>query len=325
MYTQLVLTDIQASDTHNNLFGRTSNPCRPGLTAGGTSGGEAALIALRGSVLGIGTDNAGGIRVPSLCCGLTGFKPSCRRIPFGGQAYPGRRGSFGILPAAGPICHTVRDAQYFMSSVLQYDSWTLDEDTLSVPWVQPSTSTVKRFGVIFEDPRYPLHPAVLRTFQEALQKLSVAGHQLLPLTNLLPVDIIYTTALTSMTILNMDPEKTPYGFVARGGEPLVPSVSAIIMPELSKMKPNINGVFNLNNDISKFRSMFREVFVHNNLDGILMPVYQATAVEHDKIGVPAYAVLANILDVSFLTLSTVRNLISDRLQRAFFHLGKPKR
>lgn len=296
--------NLQASDTHNNLFGRTANPFRLGLTVGGSSGGEAALVAMRGSVLGVGTDSAGGIRIPSLCCGLIGFKPSCRRIPFGGQSYPGRRGAFGILPSAGPICHTVRDAEYFMRSVLKYDSWTLDEDTLSVPWLQPSASATKLFGVIFEDPSYPLHPAVLRNLRDALRKISASGHQLIPLNNLLPADIVATTALTSMTILNMDPEKTPFGFVARGGEPLVPSVSAISMPELANMKPNINGVFNLNNDISKIRSTFRELIVQNNFDGILMPAYQATAVAHDGIRVPAYAVLANILDVCFLILTS---------------------
>ena len=43
-------------ETDSNLFGRTTNPYNRNLTSGGSSGGESALIAMRGSVLGIGTD-----------------------------------------------------------------------------------------------------------------------------------------------------------------------------------------------------------------------------------------------------------------------------
>ena len=51
-------------DTDNNLFGRTLNPWNTKLGAGGSSGGEGALVALRGSPLGVGTD-VGGMIIPS--------------------------------------------------------------------------------------------------------------------------------------------------------------------------------------------------------------------------------------------------------------------
>lgn len=43
-------------ETSNNLTGTTTNPHNTALTPGGSSGGESALQALRGSPLGIGTD-----------------------------------------------------------------------------------------------------------------------------------------------------------------------------------------------------------------------------------------------------------------------------
>ena len=46
---------MMALDSHNNVFGRTLNPANRLLTAGGSSGGEGALIAMRGSILGVGT------------------------------------------------------------------------------------------------------------------------------------------------------------------------------------------------------------------------------------------------------------------------------
>ena len=41
------------------MFGRTLNPWNTTLGPGGSSGGEGALVALRGSPLGVGTDVAG--------------------------------------------------------------------------------------------------------------------------------------------------------------------------------------------------------------------------------------------------------------------------
>lgn len=67
---------IMTADSDNNVFGRTLNPRNTRLTAGGSTGGEGALIALRGSVLGVGTDIGGSIRVPSVCNGLYGLRPS---------------------------------------------------------------------------------------------------------------------------------------------------------------------------------------------------------------------------------------------------------
>ena len=48
--------------TYNAIFGYTLNPYHRELSSGGSSGGESALLALRGSPLGVGTDVGGSIR-----------------------------------------------------------------------------------------------------------------------------------------------------------------------------------------------------------------------------------------------------------------------
>lgn len=50
---------MMTADSDNNTFGRTLNPHRLSLGAGGSSGGEGALVAMRGSVIGVGTDIGG--------------------------------------------------------------------------------------------------------------------------------------------------------------------------------------------------------------------------------------------------------------------------
>jgi amidase len=61
-----------AYETNNLLHRRTMNPYGLDRTTGGSSGGEAAIIAACGSPLGIGNDSGGSIRIPSAWCGICG-------------------------------------------------------------------------------------------------------------------------------------------------------------------------------------------------------------------------------------------------------------
>lgn len=51
-----VPTAMMIAETLNNTFGRTTQPGNRSTTCGGSSGGEAALLAFKGSPLGVGTD-----------------------------------------------------------------------------------------------------------------------------------------------------------------------------------------------------------------------------------------------------------------------------
>lgn len=72
-------------ETDNPLFGRTSNPWDLTLTPGGSSGGEAAIVAAGGSVLGVGTDSGGSVRVPAHYCGIHALKPTSGRLSAAGS------------------------------------------------------------------------------------------------------------------------------------------------------------------------------------------------------------------------------------------------
>ncbi|KAF4290510.1 hypothetical protein CNMCM8686_001073 [Aspergillus fumigatus] len=91
-----VLQGMAAPDSYNHVFGCMLNPLNHQLTVGGSSGGEAALVAMRGSMVGFGTDIGGSIRVLAMCTGLYGFKLSVGRIPFGGVVT-------GQLPGLGRV------------------------------------------------------------------------------------------------------------------------------------------------------------------------------------------------------------------------------
>ena len=70
-----------AFETDNLIYGRTNNPHNLEHVPGGSSGGEAAIIAAGGSPLGLGSDLGGSVRVPAHCCGIVGLKTTTGRVP----------------------------------------------------------------------------------------------------------------------------------------------------------------------------------------------------------------------------------------------------
>ena len=189
--TNIPLT-MMTADSQTNLFGRTLNPQKLSLTPGGSSGGEGALVAIRGSILGVGTDIGGSIRIPALCCGTYGFKPSSFRVPNGGVTAPARFGSPCFPSVAGPLANSFEDLDFFLKSVIDAKPWNYDAGALPIPWRESIVSTADpkvRIGFFVEDPEFPIHPPVKRALNEAAKKLTSAGLTVVPLSNTPPLSV----------------------------------------------------------------------------------------------------------------------------------------
>jgi aspartyl-tRNA(Asn)/glutamyl-tRNA(Gln) amidotransferase subunit A len=100
--------------TSDNLhFGRVPNPLAGGRIAGGSSGGCAAALAADLADAGLGTDSGGSIRIPSACCGTTGFKPTHGLVPLGG--------CFPLAPSfdtAGPMARDVAGCERMLEALV---------------------------------------------------------------------------------------------------------------------------------------------------------------------------------------------------------------
>jgi len=113
-------------ESDNPLYGVTRNPWDSTRTPGGSSGGEAAIIAVGGSALGLGSDLGGSVRIPANFCGLAALKPTNGRltmmdVPADTSLPP------GAIYQPGPIARNVADLHLAMSvlvpaSVGAYDS-----------------------------------------------------------------------------------------------------------------------------------------------------------------------------------------------------------
>jgi fatty acid amide hydrolase 2 len=94
-------------ESNNRLYGRTRNPYDPSRIAGGSSGGEGALVGAGASPFGLGSDVGGSIRMPAFFCGVFGHKPTSHVVPNDGQHPPMPKGP-GLL-TTGPIARRAED------------------------------------------------------------------------------------------------------------------------------------------------------------------------------------------------------------------------
>jgi aspartyl-tRNA(Asn)/glutamyl-tRNA(Gln) amidotransferase subunit A len=102
--------------TDSPLTGVTRNPHDPARTAGGSSGGAAAAVALGAGPLALGTDGGGSVRIPAAFCGIFALKPTYGRVPL----YPAS--AFGTLAHVGPMTRDAADAALLLDVIGNPDS-----------------------------------------------------------------------------------------------------------------------------------------------------------------------------------------------------------
>jgi fatty acid amide hydrolase 2 len=89
-------------ESFNEVYGRTNNVYHLGRTVGGSSGGEGCVLAAAGSVVGVGSDVGGSIRMPALFSGVFGHKPTTGIVSNSGQ-HPGAAGLECNYLSTGPL------------------------------------------------------------------------------------------------------------------------------------------------------------------------------------------------------------------------------
>lgn len=178
---------LMCGETVNNVIGYTYNPKNRNLACGGSSGGEGALIGLRGSPVGFGTDIGGSIRIPSAFNGLYGIRPSHGRMPYEGMANS-MDGQNSILSVVGPLATTPDALKLLVEGLLTTKPWLHDPLVNELPWrddaYQSILDPVRRteqhplsFGVIKHDGACAPHPPVSRAIDTVVKVLQSLGHK----------------------------------------------------------------------------------------------------------------------------------------------------
>ncbi|CDK25247.1 unnamed protein product [Kuraishia capsulata CBS 1993] len=271
----------------NNLFGTTKNPHNLSLTPAGSSSGEGALIAMRGSPLGVGTDGGGSIRLPAHSNGVYGFMPSTHRVSSGGIA-EGKGGLTWVRGQIGPLSTDVDSLETWIKAMI--GSKIADQDFCCSPleWREPQLSESLTIGVIYQDNVVETTSSMIRPLKNTCERLRELGHKIVE------IDIGNLHREITETVFRF--------YVADGQEGYQKSIAASGEPYISRCcgseceRPmTISEVHEMDRKARLFSKKYLEIFVENGLDAILTPSSPTPAAPHGMYSTNSLSAVYNLL------------------------------
>jgi fatty acid amide hydrolase len=150
-------------ESDNPVYGRASNPWDLDRSPGGSSGGEAAIVAARGSALGLGNDIGGSVRIPAHSCGIQSLKPTPGVLGVEGTPrYMAKSATDAVPDSAGLIARRVADVKLALSALTGRAGTAPDAGALKV-------------GFYDDDGYFPASSALKRAVREAATTLGARG------------------------------------------------------------------------------------------------------------------------------------------------------
>jgi amidase len=291
------------SDSH---WGRVLNPYNIRLSAGGSTGGEAALIALRGSVLGVGTDIGGSIRGPAAFCGIYGFKATSYMLPMDGFLAAPFAAELNVLCSTGPMCTSLRDMDMFMRLMAEAKPYLLDPRLVPLPWTGLQTSLGRRLkvGIIRNDGFIEPQPPVKRAVEWANILLSHPKHaNLLEIKPFTPFGA--ATAWSKIQSFYWpDGGSIVKSSLLSSGEPIQPLSERIWKEAEATGMLTAEAVNNFRRERDEFRLAFARAWEEQDVDVVIGPAFVGPACVHDTAFYWTYTSLYNLVDYPGVAVPT---------------------
>lgn len=279
-----------------SIYGRVLNPYNIGLSAGGSTSGEAALLAMRGSILGVGTDIGGSIRGPAGFCGIYGFKPTSYILPCKDFLPAGFHAELNILVSTGPMCLTLRDMDFFIKVIQAAKPYLEDPRIIPIPWTGltgPKLPAPLKIGIMTSDGVNIPQPPVLRALEWVKTQLSKSPE----LFSLKPYHP-YQTATAMANIRKAywpDGGKTTRDHLAAFGEPMF-SLTEWVIKDAGPDPLNPDQILDQRVTRDRFRVKFAEDWNSQDVDIVICPTFVGPASEHDTAFYWNYTALFNYVD-----------------------------
>lgn len=298
---------MMMSDSYNHVYGQSVNSLNRCLISGGSSGGEAALIAGGGSICGIGTDIGGSVRIPATLQGLYGLCPSIGRV---GNRESTRRDKYVVPPVAGPLSRDLDTMDAFMDAYLGQEPWRSDPGILPIPWRRSmveaySTPTRKlKIGYITDDGVVRCQPPCVRAVNSTISLLRDAGHQVVDWNTIAQNHHAHAYNLWLRAVLADGGERFQ-ALCDLVDEPLIPGM----LVGKAHDKIDVDGRMALYDEIWEFQRMYMALWRDASLDGLIMPVTAYTGLK-PKMWVEAdmyvgYTSLCNLLNWTGLSVPAI--------------------
>ena len=310
------------NEADNPVYGRTNNPWNLARSSGGSSGGEAAILAAGGSSLGLGSDIGGSLRCPAHACGITSLKPTSGRLSnedARGAGFAG--GQTAIISQCGPMARNVEDLALAMRVLAAPGQEHFDPSVAPVPWREPAGIDVRglRIAMYEDDGFFAASPAVRRAVREAAAALTALGAHV---EAFVPPGVAEAMA-TFFGILSADGAsgaRTRLGGAKRDRRitgllqsaslpnalrPLaVAAVRAAgqvrLAGQMAGIKPvSTSGYWSLIEAQAAYRRRFSAALAHGRFDAILCPPHALPALTHGSsyflAGAASYSMIYNLL------------------------------
>ncbi len=262
-----------AFESDNLLFGRTNNPYGLTRTSGGSSGGEAALIAACGSPLGLGSDAAGSVRLPAAFCGVAGMKPTSGRLPRTGH-FPPAGGWIESLWQIGPLSRRVEDIALAMKLLASPDG--RDFTAMGVPPPDAEAIDLRKLRIAFYTDNgiaaaSPEVARVIRSAAKALEAEAASVEETRPAC----LDQAYEL---EMSFLGADGGDGVRAYLQALGSTTVHPLLTGWLDKLERYRTDVAGFARYWTAIDSYRARMFAFMRHH--DAILCPAYTQPALPH---------------------------------------------
>lgn len=340
---------LASNESDNPVYGRTVNPWNPERSPGGSSGGEAAIIAALGSCLGLGSDIGGSVRMPAHACGICSLKPTSSRLSMVGHV-PLLPGQEAILAQPGPMARTVADLNLAMKVLAAPEQEVFDPSIPPVPWREPTDVKLENLRIAFftDNSIITPTPAVRRAVREAALSLEKRGAIVQEWT---PPDLLKALQLyfqlygadggvtskrqlgnsktlpqLKQTLQTMSTPKALLKFIAAisgfMGQPLI----AKLFPYIGEI--SVSDYWRVIDERNRYRAAFMAAMEAKQFDAILSPACALPALTHGSgyflIQDATYTMPYNLLGMPAGVVSVTRirpGEESDRVSEAVATLG----
>ncbi|POS69895.1 amidase [Diaporthe helianthi] len=290
-----VPTAMMIAESVNNIFGRTVNPRNRQVTSGGSSGGESALIAFKGSCLGVGTDIGGSLRIPAACTGIFTLKPSFGRFPTL-KCRSGMPGQEAVQSVNGPLARALEDITLEAKTVVDAEPWLHDPRMVPIPWREVHLPEKLKIAVMWNDGIVTPTPPVSRALQTTVEKLQAAGHEIVTWD---PKDQAQGVRLL-MRMFFADGAVSIRKQLERTGEPIRPEMSAYA--EAKEL--GTYDMWQLHLERTDFQKRYLDRWNDARIDAILCPTTPYSSVRNGGFKYVGYTGVFNVLDYSSISFPT---------------------
>ncbi|MBS0527192.1 MAG: amidase [Proteobacteria bacterium] len=272
----------------NPHYGTPGNPADRKRVPGGSSSGAAVSVGDRMAVAALGTDTGGSVRIPAAVCGITGFKPTARRVPIDGVV-PLSTSLDSIGPLANSVeCCAIVDA-VFAGEFLA--------GPITIP--DPAPLAGLRFGIPRQFVMDELDPTVAKAFDRACKALSTKG---------VKVEQVELPQLNELPAINAKggfAASEAYAWhqklLARRGKDYDPIIHPRILRGREMSAADYIDLLAARTDLQK-----RVAAVTSNYDAIVMPTCAIVAPTLDEVSTPEGFTGKNLL---LLRNTTVGNFL----------------